>query len=367
MKRSLIVIFPLALVFSFSPLHSVVKADEQTPTTTMQTTDVPTTPAPTDQQSDQTSTTNSDQGTTGDQPSGQQPTNDKTSGHHHHKGNGSDNGQSQGTDNNQTGDQTSGDNSSSTPTSDVQLEVHRTISQNGYLLKASLPKSVSHASGTWTFVVDGKQVHQETNQETSATYELAINTDTPKGYSIQVTFEGTADGKAVKLTQDASIPELKLEADSKSNFTATIVGGKDAEGMAAIIVSDENGDIIDMYENDDLKGLTFSHTFNPPPGKYIVSAYYAGIVDGEETGLVQYVTLDVQGQDNGGSIKPPPSDYKPTKPVSKQTVVSIIKNSKKGGQLPKTATSYPTSLAFGVVLLVLGATLLGYRRFAQQQ
>lgn len=91
---------------------------------------------------------------------------------------------------------------------------------------------------------------------------------------------------------------------------------------------------------------------------------FEGKVDGEETAIIKFLTLEVE-EGNGGDIKPPPTDYKPTKPVNKGTVDKVINNSKKGGPMPKTATSNPTGMVAGLALAALGGAILGYRRLVK--
>jgi LPXTG-motif cell wall-anchored protein len=361
-KRLLAIIFSLSLVFSLSPLHNIVKAEEQTATTTIKTTEQPTTtktpevtPPATDEtkeqtkeQGDTTTPTTEDKGTTNGQTGGQQPpaTNNPNS------------------------------NEDNTPVSDVKMEVHRQLSETGYKITAKL-KDVTTSVGTWTFVVDDKKVSTVSNKKTSASYNLSVvddleNGQEMKGYDIKVVFEGKADGKDVKVQQTHSIPDLKFDyaqVGEKDKFTGTLIPGKEAVGDWAIFVSDKNGEeVIDEASVENYKGTSFTHTFSAlGKGTYLVGIVFFGKVDGEDTAIIKYITLEITKEGNGGEIKPPPTDYKPTKPVDKDTVKDIIKDTKKGGPLPKTATSNPTGMVAGATLLVLGVVLLSYRRFANQQ
>jgi hypothetical protein len=255
------------------------------------------------------------------------------------------------------------------------MEIHRQLSEAGYTIKAKLT-DVKTAEGTWTFYVDGKKKGTKNNKKTSVSFILSLDDEMveageTKGHVIKIVFKGKVDGKDNKVEGTQTIPDLKFDYKQEGNndkFTGTLNPAKKANGNWAIAIADEKGEeIIDFQEAANVKGTSFTRTSkNIKAGTYLVYIAFEGKVDGEETAMIKFLTLEVTEEDNGGDIKPPPTDYKPTKPVDKGTIDQVINNSKKGGPMPKTATSYPIGMIAGLALLAIGGVVLGCRRLSKQ-
>jgi LPXTG-motif cell wall-anchored protein len=356
MKRLLVSFFSLALIFTLSPLHSLAKAEEAPKEDTKVTnTEQPQTlPAPleektTTENKDQQPATNTEKETPKSNTETQPPATN-------------------------TDKPKETENNTTTPVTETKMEIHRKLNDAGYAINAKL-SDVKSAEGTWTFYVDGKKKGTKKNKKTSVSFVLSLDADMEeageiKGHVIKIVFDGQADGKETKAEGTHSIPDLKFDYTQVGNndkFTGTLNPAKEAVGNWGIAIANENGDkIIDAKDVENFKGTTFTHIFKGiKAGTYLVYIAFEGKVDGEETAIIKFLTLEVTEEGNGGDIKAPPTDYKPTKPVDKGTVDKVINNSKKGGPMPKTATSNPTGMVAGLVLIALGGTILGYRRLVK--
>ncbi|MCH5586040.1 hypothetical protein MK805_13940 [Shimazuella sp. AN120528] len=357
MKRLLVSFFSLALIFTLSPLHNLAKAEEtQKEDATPSNTEQPhTLPAPVEEKT--TTTDNKEQQPADNKEKDMPKSNTET------QPPASTTDKPKETDNNTT-----------TPVTETKMEIHRKLNDVGYAINAKL-SDVKSAEGTWTFYVDGKKKATKNNKKASVSFTLSIEADMEEAgeiqaHAIKIVFEGKADGKETKAEGTHSIPDLQFDYKQVGNddkFTGTLNPANEAVGNWGIAVSDENGEkIIDAKDVENFKGTTFTHTFKGiKAGTYLVYIAFEGKVDGEETAIIKFMTLEVTEEGNGGDIKPPPTDYKPTKPVDKGTIDKVINNSKKGGPMPKTATSNPTGLATGLVLVALGGAILGYRRLVK--
>ncbi|WP_028777967.1 LPXTG cell wall anchor domain-containing protein [Shimazuella kribbensis] len=361
MKRLLAPVFSLALIFSLSPIHTLVQAEENpkegNATTLEQPVKTPETkPAP----------DTKEEVPAGDEK--QKPAEEKEK---------ETTQPSNETQQPPTNNNNNGSTENTTPVTETKMEIHRQVSETAvaYTIQAKL-KDVKAAEGTWTFYVDGKKTNTKKNKKTNVAFNLNLESDFEeagelRGHDIKIVFEGKVDGKDSKVEGTQSIPDINFEYAQVGNndkFTGTLNPATKAVGYWSITIGkEENDDIIDMKEVENFNGTSFSHTFTGiGKGKYIVLLAFDGKVDGEETLIVKYSTLEVTGEgNNGGEIKPPPTDYKPTKPVDKNTVEQVIKNTKKGGKMPKTATSNPTGMFAGIALLALGGAVLGYRRLVK--
>jgi hypothetical protein len=353
MKRLLAPVFSLALIFSLSPIHTLIQAEENTKETNVTTLEQPAktpekTPAP--ETKDQVSAVEEKQNPTENE--------DKE------------------TTNNQTHQPPTNENNPSNPTpvTETKMEINRKLNDAGYAIQASL-KEAKTAEGTWTFYVDGKKKSTKNNKKTSVSFVLAMDEDLEKygeikGHNIKIVFNGKIDGDDKKAEGTHSIPDLQFDYTQIGNndkFTGLLKPASEAVGDWGIAVADENGEkIIAEKDAQNFQGTTFTHTFmGIQKGTYLVYIAFEGKVDGEETAIIKFLTLEVTEEGNGGGIKPPPTDYKPTKPVDKGTVDQVINNSKKGGPMPKTATSNPTGMFAGMALLAIGSAVLVYRRLVK--
>lgn len=354
MKRLLVFFFSLALIFTLLPLHNFANAEEvkkEEPKVT-DTEQPQTLSAPLDEKA---TTDNKDQQPASNPENTPKPNTETPSPA------------------NNTDKPTETDNTT-TPVADVKMEIHRKLSDTGYAINAKL-SNIKSAEGTWAFYVDGKKKGTKNNKKTSVSFNLSVFDDMDesgetKPYTIKIVFEGKAEGKQIKVEESHNIPDLKFDYKQVGNndkFTGTLNPAKNAVGNWGIAIADENGEeIIDAKDVENFKGTAFTHTFKGiKAGTYLVYIVFEGKVDGEETAVIKFLTLEVTEKGNGGEIKPPPADYKPSKPVNKGTVDQIINNSKKGGPMPKTATSNPTGMVAGFVLVALGGAILGYRRLVK--
>jgi LPXTG-motif cell wall-anchored protein len=277
------------------------------------------------------------------------------------------------------------------PVAETKMEVHRKSQDHGnyYTFTAKL-KDVKDAEGTWSLFVDGKEYHTKKSKTPSTSFiynlyeEYKKNGET-KGHDIKIVFEGKVDGKEGIAVGTQTIADLTVnhsQNGDKNKFTGTLTSGKSAKGNWGIAISDEKGKkVFKKKEVYNVKGTSFSHTFKGlKEGSYLVTFAYDGNVDGEDTVIVKKEKLQITKENNGnndnndnnndnGDVKPTPVDNNPkpnpTPPVGQGTVDQVIDNTHKGGTLPKTATSNPIGMVAGLGLLALGGAVLGYRRFVK--
>lgn len=231
------------------------------------------------------------------------------------------------------------------------------------LLDAQL-KDAKKANGTWTVYLDNKKLKDVKNSKTTLSYELPL--EDLKPYNVRVEYKGTVDGKQVTGSTEVKVPAINLEykaVNGKHQFNANILSAEKVEqGIWWIGVVNEKGLIAEHEAAQDT--LSFSHTFDKlKPGKYEVIVVFDGIVDGNEFPLIQFLDIEVKA-DGTATPKPPVKEPgKPKPPVlHPKDADKIIKETKPGGPMPKTATSYPVSVVAGMALLALGVVLVRFRR-----
>jgi hypothetical protein len=226
-------------------------------------------------------------------------------------------------------------------------------------------KEVNEVNGTWTVFVDDQEYKKFENSK-----DKKIRVELPEEFnSVKVVFEGTIDGDVVKVHKKYAVTNADVEishqeVNGKDEFTATIKGVEQAQGHWFLAYGDDQ-DMIDFAEGDG--GATFTHTFEDiKPGKYLVVAVFEGTInDGDYVVLGN--TMEFEKKDNGsGEIKPPSDnngDKQPKPPVlPPDDTHKQIEEGKKGGKLPKTATTYPAGALAGLMLLVVGFAALKLRR-----
>jgi LPXTG-motif cell wall-anchored protein len=274
------------------------------------------------------------------------------------------------------------------PVTETKMEVNRkSVDKGNYYTFTAKLKDVKDAEGTWTLFVDGKKYDTKKSKKpsTSFTYNLydeyKKNGET-KGHDIKIVFEGKVDGKEGIAVGTQTIADLTVnhsQDGDKNKFTGTLTSGKSAKGNWGIAISDEKGKkVFKKKEVYNVKGTSFSHTFTGlKEGTYLVTFAYDGNVDGEDTVIVKKGKLQItkenndnnNNDNNNGDVKPTPVDNNPkpnpTPPVGQGTVDQVVDNTHKGGTLPKTATSNPMGMVAGLGLLALGGAVLGYRRFVK--
>lgn len=220
MNRLLVSFFSLALIFSFLPLHNLVKAEEAPKEETMSTnTEQPhTLPAPVEEKAatdnkEQPSAKNADKET----PKQKAETQPSAS---------------------NTGNKPKENESNTTaPVTETKMEIHRKLNDVGYAINAKLT-DVKSAEGTWTFYVDGKKKDTKNNKKTSVSFVLSLDADLEeageiKAHAIKIIFKGKTDGKENTVEGTHSIPDLKFDYKQVGNndkFTGTLSPAKDAVG-----------------------------------------------------------------------------------------------------------------------------------------
>lgn len=246
---------------------------------------------------------------------------------------------------------------------DLQVTVDDETEELIVLLDAKL-KGAKKANGTWTVYLDNKKLGDVKNSKTTLSYELPL--EDLKPYNVKVEYKGTVDGKQVTGSTDVKVPAINLEykaVNGKHQFNANIMNAEKVEEGVWWIGVGSGEELIAEHEAVQ-NTLSFSHTFDKlKPGKYEVVVVFVGLVDGKETALGQYLEFEVKA-DGTATPKPPVKEPgKPKPPVlNPEDAKKIVKETKPGGPMPKTATSYPVSVLAGMALLALGAVLVRFRR-----
>jgi LPXTG-motif cell wall-anchored protein len=272
----------------------------------------------------------------------------------------------------QTGgnEQNSGQNSgTSDQKEDVEIVVHPALipdeEEDGVyelgFLEAEL-KDVKNAEGTWTVEVNG-QKHEFKDTIVGELIPLGKGNH----FTVNIEFTGTANGKQVtaKKTVEIDVPVFdvtyKLE-NGKHAITGTIKDRKEVEGDWMVLVGNEDV-VVDEKDAEGVKGNTYTAQFeNLEPGEYMGGVIFMGDVDGVFMVLYNEVKFEVTSDGQGKVTQP--SDKNKSPVLNPEQGKKIMKETKKGGELPKTATTYPTGAVAGLALLVGGLALLKLRRTA---
>ncbi|MDQ0415937.1 LPXTG-motif cell wall-anchored protein [Croceifilum oryzae] len=272
-------------------------------------------------------------------------------------------------------------------TAQKELEIDLTDTEKG--IKAQL-KGVKEARGTWTLLVGGQVI---ISAQGGASYEF--NLTDPKVEAklaaidelacLEVQFEGTTTGTPVKGNgkdeSPADIPVISVKTevnDSTLTLNAKIKDAKEGKGQwIAFVSKTREFNDKDLVNGTRVKGdVSEKFTFKDlKPGTYYVLLTFKGIVDGKEKETCTVVQVDVPkggtpstGTNTGTGTKTP-TPVKPTpisKPVTKEQAKKAVEKAE-GGQLPKTATSYPIATIAGAAILMVGAGLFFVARRRKQK
>jgi LPXTG-motif cell wall-anchored protein len=235
----------------------------------------------------------------------------------------------------------------------------------------ALLENAENVSGKWTAeVVGGKKVEKTGDMLDDVTLPLG----SASHYTVNIEFTGQADGKDidVKKTLEINIPNVNFSYKTENGhyvFTATLEGANSANGDWFMAYGygdvEEIADMAKKHGND----TTFSHDFGQiKPGKYVATVIFMGEVDGVFMVVGKDLTFEVK--DNGQVVVTPPKGDGKGKGKGGTVVLNpkkgkdIVNHAKKGGKLPKTATTYPVGAAAGLVLLAGGLVMLRLRRTA---
>jgi LPXTG-motif cell wall-anchored protein len=256
---------------------------------------------------------------------------------------------------------------------DVQARVTPTVNDvNQFELEimASL-ENAENVSGKWTAEVVGGNKVQKTGDVLD---KVTLPLGNANHYTVNIEFTGQADGKDIDLkkTLEINIPNVNFSYKTEKGhyvFTATLEGANTAEGNWFMAYGDGDfEEIRDMVKKEDVKGTTFSHDFGQiNPGKYWATVIFMGEVDG--VFMVVGKDLGFEVKDSGQVVvTPPKGDGKGGKGgtvvLNPKKGNEIVNHAKKGGKLPKTATTYPVGTAAGLALLAGGLVMLRLRRAA---
>ncbi|TCP69611.1 LPXTG cell wall anchor domain-containing protein [Baia soyae] len=266
-----------------------------------------------------------------------------------------------------------------------EVEIDLTDTEKG--IKAQL-KGVKEAKGTWTLLVGGQVI---ISAQGGASHEFDL-TD-PKVEAklaaidelacLEVQFEGTTTGTPVKGNgkdeSPADIPVISVKTevkDSTLTLNTKIKDAKEAKGQWVAVVSKtrefNNNDLVGHKKEEGGASKTF--TFKDlKPGTYFVLLTFKGTVDGKEKETCTVVKVDVPkggtpstGTGTGTNPSTPVEPKPVSKPVTKEQAKKAVEKAE-GGQLPKTATSYPIATVAGAAILMIGAGLFFVARRRKQK
>ncbi|TCS95683.1 hypothetical protein [Hazenella coriacea] len=190
------------------------------------------------------------------------------------------------------------------------------------------------------------------------------------------------NGKALKLSEtiEVTFPDFQIgvnNADGKTTITGEIGSTSDVKGKWRIRVLDEEGNVVAKANAKKHKGASFARSFDLKPGNYYAVAVFKGNVDGSFFEFTDFVEFTVDGGkkppvdqpqkpggDQGQTPEPPTQPAKPDQlHLPKSPVDTAKQPNGTGGVLPHTATTYPTYVLMGGLLLLVGLiTLFQSRR-----
>jgi hypothetical protein len=228
-------------------------------------------------------------------------------------------------------------------------------------------KQAKKVKGTWLIgigsknakAVEGFQYTKEnaTDLSLSHTFDKQLKAGQ---YVAFVKFVGVVDEKVygennalfastpvvIKSVENPVKPVLTVKhqyVNGKHKVSATITQAKKVKGAWLIGIGSKNAKAIEgfQYTKENATNQSVSHTFDKQlnAGQYIAFVQFIGVVNGKV--------------------------YEKNNPLSSSTsfeVKPIPNTSIAGGVLPKTATNYTSAIGGGVVLLLVGAGILLYRR-----
>jgi LPXTG-motif cell wall-anchored protein len=164
------------------------------------------------------------------------------------------------------------------------------------------------------------------------------------------------------VPSDEDIHDINVDIQDTGNGKVKVTAkldGKEAKGNWLILAgSDAAGKKLEKEFND-VNGTSITYEFDIndwATGEYDVYVLFEGTIDGNKC-AVGYGEAGLSVEDD--TVKPAPDKHKPTPEKEKEAVKEI-----KGGKLPKTATTYPVSMAFGGLLLAAGVGMLMFRRLS---
>lgn len=264
---------------------------------------------------------------------------------------------------------------------DVEVGLFPIDDEQVALYVYSAIQGVKEAKGTWTIQVNGEEVKSYTNKGVEIKDFIIVNNQSK--FTVHISFNGVGEnGKELKLheTVDVDFPDFNIDVknnNGKTTVTGTVGSASDVLGDWEIYVYDEEDNVVAEANAKNHKGTSFTKTFDLKPGFYFVEVYFEGEVDGTYFELIDFVELEVKGGtkppveqpqkpggDNGKTPEPPVQPAQPDQlDLPKSPADSAKQPNGTGGVLPKTATTYPTYLLMGALLLLVGSiTLFKSRR-----
>ncbi|WP_124728530.1 hypothetical protein [Staphylospora marina] len=230
-------------------------------------------------------------------------------------------------------------------------------------------KDAKKVDGTWTVETGGKK-HQFKGAVLGGKEDPAyISLGKGNRFTVTVSFSGTVDGKQVtgSKTLEVNVPVFKVDYEAvggKHKLSGKIEGAKNVEGDWIIGVADPETyeEVVKTLEVTGSKNMAMSYEFElKKAGEYLGVVMFGGYVDGVFMILGDEIPFEVTGK---GGVKKP-SEGKDHSPVlNPEEGKKQLDEAKKGGKLPKTATTHPTGAAAGLALLIGGLALLKLRRTA---
>ncbi|MFC7440184.1 hypothetical protein [Laceyella putida] len=231
--------------------------------------------------------------------------------------------------------------------------------------------NAKEAKGTWTYLIEDYTpiIHQGVEGlRDEANFEHYLSPMVPEEtFSVTVIFEGVVDGKAgFKLTGTVKLKvkvhphqyemayQYKFE-DCKHKIGGQVLGAKEISTWWEIEIYKQDGTRVAIKDQMGSRSTSFSAEFDVVPvGKYtarIALVPDSTYIDRKPGFAIATFPLEVTEKQfkacKSTPLKPP-----------------AIGNPREGGPLPKTTTVYPIAAIAGGVVLLVGVTLLKFRRAA---